>query len=455
MEQKRIKEKQNITENIRQLRKYIETDEATIARYKQNSNNDFNMTQIDKMTLKNEERQAQIEKSEKRYNDIELGLCDQEINEEYTKISNDIKQKTIETKRKKDIEKEDKKVLEIKSKVFYDNGKNSDKKFRYTQRDMDKSYQYFLKINDTVPDYMLKKLKNMPANKGYIWRSVFCFGEQKAELNQPLFMFETKKGVLITHEWTVTDYNVWEKKENSNRILKHSEKRKVIKSGYSLFDCFVDKDKEIITQSIPEPILTEPSRTYIPRENNNRNYQRENNNNNYQNRSTNNYNKTRDNNQPNSHNNTPRANNTQINQQRNNNQKNNIQNNQKKTNNTNTSNNQNNQQKFNNTNTSNNQNNQQKPNNTKASSKQNNQKKTNNINTTINKTTNLSTSIQNTHEPKGDGEAVGEMVGRVDRELELLGAGRLRSNEAEAVPTPQRNLVICRRGRGNNCTNTK
>lgn len=52
---------------------------------------------------------------------------------------------------------------------------------------MDKSYQYFLKINDTVPDYMLKKLKNMPANKGYIWRSVFCFGEQKAELHQPLF----------------------------------------------------------------------------------------------------------------------------------------------------------------------------------------------------------------------------------------------------------------------------
>ena len=391
MDQKRIKEKQNITENIRQLRKYIETDEATIARYKQNSNNDFNMTQIDKMTLKNEERQAQIEKSEKRYNDIELGLCDQEINEEYTKISNDIKQKTIETKRKKDIEKEDKKVLEIKSKVFYDNGKNSDKKFRYTQRDMDKSYQYFLKINDTVPDYMLKKLKNMPANKGYIWRSVFCFGEQKAELNQPLFMFETKKGVLITHEWTVTDYNVWEKKENSNRILKHSEKRKVIKSGYSLFDCFVDKDKEIITQSIPEPILIESSRTYIPRENNN------NRNNNYQNSSTNNYNKTRYNNQPNSYNNTPKANNTQNNQQRNNNQTNNIQNNQKKTNNTNPSNKQNNQQKPNNTKASSKQNNQEKPNNANSSSKQYNQKKTNNINASINKTTNLSKSIQNTH----------------------------------------------------------
>lgn len=391
MDQKRIKEKQNITENIRQLRKYIETDEATIARYKQNSNNDFNMLQIDKMTLKNEERQAQIEKSEKRYNDIELGLCDQEINEEYTKISNDIKQKTIETKRKKDIEKEDKKVLEIKSKVFYDNGKNSDKKFRYTQRDMDKSYQYFLKINDTVPDYMLKKLKNMPANKGYIWRSVFCFGEQKAELHQPLFMFETRKGVLITHEWTVTDYNVWEKQENSNRILKHSEKRKVIKSGYSLFDCFVDKDKEIITQSIPEPILIEPSRTYIPRENNN------NRNNNYQNSSTNNYNKTRYNNQPNSHNNTPKANNTQNNQQRNNNQTNNIQNNQKKTNNTNPSNKQNNQQKPNNTKASSKQNNQEKPNNANTSSKQYNQKKTNNINTSINKTTNLSRSIQNTH----------------------------------------------------------
>ena len=361
MEQKRIKEKQNITENIRQLRKYIETDEATIARYKQNTSNDFNMTQIDKMTHRNEERQAELEKSEKRYNDIELGLCDKEINDEYTKISNDIKQKTIETKRKKDTEKEDKKVLEIKSKTFYDNGKNADKKFRYTQRDMDKSYQYFLKINDTVPDYMLKKLKNMPSNKGYIWRSVFCFGEQKAELNQPIYMFETKKGVLITHEWTSTDYNVWEKKENSIRILKHSEKRKVIKSGYSLFDCFEDKDKEIISHLIPEPILTSP---YTPKEYNNRNYQqRENNNrnNNYQNRDTNNQNKTRDNNQPNSYRNTPRTNNTQNNQQR----TNNTQNNQQRTNNT-----QNNQQRTNNRKKSNNtatsnQNNQQKPNSTK------------------------------------------------------------------------------------------
>ena len=72
MEQKRIKEKQHITENMRQLRKYIETDEATIARYKQNSSNDFNITQIDKMTSRNEERQAELEIEEKRYNEIKL-----------------------------------------------------------------------------------------------------------------------------------------------------------------------------------------------------------------------------------------------------------------------------------------------------------------------------------------------------------------------------------------------
>ena len=327
MEQKRIKEKQHITENMRQLRKYIETDEATIARYKQNSSNDFNITQIDKMTRRNEERQAELEIEEKRYNDIELGLCDKEINDEYTKISNEIKQKTIETKRKKDTEKEDKKVLEIKSKVFYDNGKNADKKFRYTQKDMDKSYQYFLKINDTVPDYMLKKLKNMPGNKGYIWRSVFCFGEQEAELNQPIFMFETKKGVLITHEWTPTDYNIWEKKENSNRILKHSEKRKVIKSGFSLFDCFVDKDKETIVQSIPQPILTVESRPYRARDNNqnnNRNYQPNwNNNQRNQSRTNNQNNQPKQNNQqknqPKHNNNQPKQNNNQKNQPRENN----------------------------------------------------------------------------------------------------------------------------------------
>ena len=52
-------------------------------------------------------------------------------------------------------------------------------------------------------------------------------------------------------------------------------------------------------------------------------------------------------------------------------------------------------------------------------------------------------------EPKGNGEASGEMVRRVDRKLDFLGAVRLRANEAEAVSAPQRNLgFFRRRGRG-------
>ena len=38
------------------------------------------------------------------------------------------------------------------------------------------------------------------------------------------------------------------------------------------------------------------------------------------------------------------------------------------------------------------------------------------------------------------------MIRRVDRELELLCAGRFRSNEAEAVPTTQRDFVGGRGG---------
>ena len=211
MERKRILEKQSITEEIKLLKKYIETDQATIDRlYKQTNCTDYTSAQIEKLTTKNEERTTTLAKLEQKYTDIEQGLYDDEINAEYKKTASDIKAKAVETKRKKVVENEEKRVLEEKSKEYYDTGRSYDRKQKYEQKDMDRSYNYFLNVCSSVPEYMSKKLKNMPNNKGYIWRGVHCYGERPAELNQPICMFENKKGILLTHEWTSTDYNVWQ-----------------------------------------------------------------------------------------------------------------------------------------------------------------------------------------------------------------------------------------------------
>ncbi len=255
MERKRILEKQSISEEIKLLKKYIETDQATIDRlYKQTNCTDYTTAQIDKLTLKNEERLVTIEKLEQRYNDVGLGLCDDEINTEYKQTAIDIKAKSVETKRKKIVEKEEQKVLEEKSKVYYDTSRHSDRQHKYDQKDMDRSYNYFLNVCGSVPEYMSKKLKNMPNNKGYIWRGVFCYGEKPAEENQSICMFENKKGVLLTHEWTSTDYNVWIKEDTSSiRKLVSTEKRKHKNAGFSLFD-FVKKNDnvpEVVSEITP------------------------------------------------------------------------------------------------------------------------------------------------------------------------------------------------------------
>lgn len=96
-----------------------------------------------------------------------------------------------------------------------------DRKSGY-QTKRDKEYEHFLRVCDSIPDYMLKKLKTMPNNKGYIWRNVFCYGNLKAEEGQPTIMFEKKNGILVIHEWTNTEYKIWHKEGKENKVLQNS-----------------------------------------------------------------------------------------------------------------------------------------------------------------------------------------------------------------------------------------
>ena len=93
--------------------------------------------------------------------------------------------------------------------------------------EFDRHYNHFIKSCRSVPDYMLAKLKKMPANKGFFWKNVACYGEMPYEKYENSVLFEKSyDGLLIIHEWSKTHYYIYHKKNQDKKILFYSEKRR-------------------------------------------------------------------------------------------------------------------------------------------------------------------------------------------------------------------------------------
>ena len=82
---------------------------------------------------------------------------------------------------------------------------------KYQSANHHREFNFMLKIDESVPDYIRKNLDNMPHNKGYIWRGCYYFGKLPIPRNDNpnvVIMFEKKKYEMIIHE---TEYNVYKK----------------------------------------------------------------------------------------------------------------------------------------------------------------------------------------------------------------------------------------------------
>lgn len=227
MEQRRRKERNQNLDKIKQIQSYIKHDEDTIKRYRyQNSNNDYKNTQITKLKNNINENNKELELLKQKIIDIDNGKLDDDINNLYKNNKKNIEDKNNEHRRKKIEEKKEKDKQAKISKEYYSAECKYD---RINTRYINSSYKYFTRICNNIPDYILKKLSNMPGNKGYIWRNIYCYGEKPVEHNQPTIMFETKNGTLIIHETSVTEYKIWHKKGKERKKLYYSEKRNKFK----------------------------------------------------------------------------------------------------------------------------------------------------------------------------------------------------------------------------------
>lgn len=238
-----IGEKNKIRESIRIIRKNIEHSNATIKRFRSQPSSEFIIQQIEKLTNSIIEDESELVILENRLIDLEAGNLTEELlhqNKQNKEIA-DLKQTANKKK------KEDETKLQVektkKSKEFNDNNWKYEKGERSKEYEMNRSFNYYQKCVDSIPDYMIDNLKNMPNNKGYIWRDMYCYGDLPVEKNQPITLFEKQRDLMVIHEWSSKYYTVSHKVGKAGRksIVSRSEIKRTKFSSDSLSNFIVKK----------------------------------------------------------------------------------------------------------------------------------------------------------------------------------------------------------------------
>ena len=230
MEKKfRLNEYNRINNEIRNIDMAIEKTESSANRMRHQAPSEFIVTQLSKIINKNIERREARDKFIERLEHLRSGVLDKEIRAEIKEQMNEANEKTrITTKKKRDL-KADKEIKSVISKAYYVASRRQDRKNKYANKNMDRSYRHFTRACGSIPDYMRRNLSDMPNNKGYFWKSVACYGDLPAERGKPTVLFDRRRGgIMVIHEWTSTEHNVYEKKGKNRKVLVSSTKRKHI-----------------------------------------------------------------------------------------------------------------------------------------------------------------------------------------------------------------------------------
>lgn len=213
----RINEKNKVYTEIKSVEKSIDRISTTISRLQESDeyNTIFNMKQIENLVIKKNDFETQIIELNEKIVNITLGKFDLSFNEKNDENNTKMHKKQLETE-KKNKEKEEKKVKDkVQIKKSYDLFK--DKNMEYAVAREEQKYYKNLK---TVPDFMREKLKNMPSNKGYIWRDIWCMGAQKSQSNVITMFEKQKQGKLRIIEIDDKYRSVYEKiGNNSPKVL--------------------------------------------------------------------------------------------------------------------------------------------------------------------------------------------------------------------------------------------
>lgn len=171
------------------------------------------------MKKKQDELKVNMDKREKEMDELERKINSDNLESEVKKVYSADTQEVKNKNRKKQTTKllEDEK--ELVDLVFKNEPVKQLKKSEFKpnpekllEKQMVSGYTHYLKAIDTLPDYMINNLAEMPGNKGYSWKGVWFFGELPNERNQPIVVFEKcGKDVTKIHEIDGHEYRIFEK----------------------------------------------------------------------------------------------------------------------------------------------------------------------------------------------------------------------------------------------------
>ena len=237
MESRRIARKNKIINEIRETELFLNRSNDTIKRIKNSQMSEVYVTnQIIKLKASIEQKNALLEKLNTDVETVLDGQLDEEIEKEYKTAEIKNKQHSISKVKIAEEKKIDKKEKTETSENYWQGIINESRAQKQNERDTKYAQKYFHKVIDTIPSYITKNLLEMPNNKGYIWRGVHLYGYLPEE-NGPRVMFEKKGGSnLFIHEYTNTEYKLYEKDGKNKKQLIHREQRKRKNTGNSIMD---------------------------------------------------------------------------------------------------------------------------------------------------------------------------------------------------------------------------
>lgn len=222
MEKLRLAEKNRIISEIKTIESVLKRSQETRERFKGQDATLFNKNQIQKLTTIIEENEKELVILQQKQSEILTGKWDDEIVNANNAILNKIKKKEEITNRKKKDKEDEKKTDSDLLKKHY--GKNN--RYEFSESFWEKEEKKYYKNCDSLPQWIRDKLKDLPSNKGYIWRDLWFFGEKHVPFTKNCTMFENLKGgITIIHEIDAEYHKVYEKVGRNQKTLVEKIKR--------------------------------------------------------------------------------------------------------------------------------------------------------------------------------------------------------------------------------------
>ena len=230
MNQFYIREKNLCLQNIKQAEVYKRQAEEKVKnlRGKGASISDFEKSQIEKTKLVISSKEKEVVELKERLEKIQSKSLDAEYYDEISKAEEKAKSDNKKTAAKIAIKEEEKKANTRQQRSNYDNSFVSERQLE----------NYGKKFFSVFPSEKIRKnLKEMPSNKGYIFKGIWFFGELPAERNRPVVMFESiyNSNVFRTYEIDDKYRYVYEKSGKGKRVLVSKEQRSAFGKDFTMF----------------------------------------------------------------------------------------------------------------------------------------------------------------------------------------------------------------------------